>query len=417
MRAPRRASALSIRDYRIFWSGAFLSNVGTWIQGLTVPFIVFSITSSALWVGMVAVAQFVPQVLTSPLGGALADRYDRRRILIVTQSLSAMIAALLWLTWRVLPDIPLALLIVVALGGFLNGIILPSWQAVVNDLVPRPLLVSAVTLNSLQFNAARAVGPGLAGALIAVLGPGWALLLNAVSYSFIIWALVVIHPRSALTRLDDGNGVLSQTMSAVRYIMERPAMVLAIAITVAIGILGNPIFAFTVVFAGSIYVVGPVALGILNVAFGVGAVIASPFVSGWYRQVRVDTLVRFGLVGYGVALVTFALIPIYWVGLLSLTVIGASFLSIVSGVITSMQLSVADEFRGRVMALRMMLFVLSFPIGGLVQGWLADRVGPQAVVAGAGALLLAIAAFLLVTKGQYRLSQLHVDSDLPSLPQ
>lgn len=413
MHDRRRASAFSVRDYRIFWSGAFISNIGMWIQGLTVPYLVFQMTSSALWVGLIAVAQFVPQVLMSPLGGSLADRYSRRKILIVAQSLSAAVAFTLWLSWLLLPRVPITLLIVIAVGGLLNGIILPSWQAVVNDLVPRSLLVSAVTLNSLQFNAARAFGPGIAGLVIALFGPDWALLLNGVSYAFVIVALVMIRPRPYTPGSQAADGVFHQTLSAIRYIRERPAMVLAIVITVLIGLLGNPVFAFTVVFAGSIYFVGPIALGAMNVAFGIGAIIAAPFVSGWFRVIRIDTMVRWGLIGFGGAMIVFATIPNYWVGLASLIVIGGAFLAVVSGVITSVQLSVADDFRGRVMALRMMLFTLSFPVGGLIQGWLADRFGPQLVVAAAGAVMLLVTGYLLVTKGRYRLSLLRAAPEPP----
>jgi predicted MFS family arabinose efflux permease len=183
-------------------------------------------------------------------------------------------------------------------------------------------------------------------------------------------------------------------------------MVLAIAITVLIGLLGNPVFAFTVVFAESIYLVGPIALGALNVAFGVGAVLVAPVVSGWFRVVSIDSMVRWGLVAFGSAMIVFAFTPVYWVGLASLVVIGGAFLAVVSGVITSIQIAVSDDFRGRVMALRMMVFMLSFPIGGLIQGWLADKFGPELVVAGAGVVMLAITIFLIFTNGRFRLSQL-----------
>lgn len=416
MSSSRRATAFSVRDYRIFWTGAFLSNTGMWLQALTIPFLIFELTSSAFWVGMVAVAQFVPQVVLSPLGGSLADRYDRRTILLITQSLSALVALTLFISWMTLPRTPAILLTVIAFGGLLNGIIMPSWQAMVNDLVPRELLVSAVTLNSLQFNASRAVGPGIAGVMIAVLGPEWALLLNAISYIFVIAALSVIHPRSYRHEPKDSGGVAKQTLLAIRYIRERPGIVLAIGITVLIGLLGNPVFAFTVVFAGSIYFVGPIALGVLNVGFGIGAVLAAPFVSGWFREIRLDTLVKSGLVAFGFALLAFALIPVYWVGLASLIVIGAAFLAVVSGVITSVQLSVADDFRGRVMALRMMVFTLSFPIGGSIQGWLADLFGPQVVVASAGLILLLITVYLMTTKGRYRLSLLRRTTSVVTPP-
>jgi predicted MFS family arabinose efflux permease len=283
---------------------------------------------------------------------------------------------------------------------------MPSWQAFVSDLVPREDLQSAVTLNSLQFNAARAIGPGLAGLLLALLGPGWAFGLNALSYLFVIGALLAVRARSTRVPEPTSQGVLRQFVEAVGYAWTQPGLVVVMIVSVLVGVLGNPVFSFTVVFAAAVYYVGPVGLGLLNVAFGIGAVAAAPVVSGWRRELPLSALVRWGLVGYGLTMIVFGATTVFVIGALALVAIGACFLAVISGVNTSLQLYVDEQYRGRVMALRLMVFTLSFPIGGLVQGALADRIGPQQTVVGAGVAMLVAALVLGGLRGRLRLGQL-----------
>ena len=143
------------RDYTVFWIGAITSNTGGWLSNLTVPFVVYEMTRSALWVGLVSVFQFVPNIALGPWGGVIADRYDRRRVLMVTQSGMALSALLLWAVWMAGVREPLAVMSLIGVAGIFQGVNMPSWQSFVNDLVPRSDLDSAVALNSLQFNAAR----------------------------------------------------------------------------------------------------------------------------------------------------------------------------------------------------------------------------------------------------------------------
>lgn len=391
------------RDFTIFWCGALLSNTGSWLQSLTIPYVLFEITGSALWVGLVAVAQFVPMVFASPLGGSLADNRDRRSVLLFTQSAMAVTAIALWSAWTLGMRAPLGLLAFLAVLGFLNGVNLPSWQAFVSDLVPRDDLLSAVTMNSLQFNAARAIGPGIAGVLLATLGPSWAFLINALSFIAVLVALMSIRTRTTRIPREQDSGVIGQFLDAIRYTLTRPGLVLVVLVSVLVGVLGNPIFSFTVVFSGAVYHVGPIALGMLNMAFGVGAILALPVVSGWRVQVRLSSLVRWGLIGYGIAMIAFGALPYYVVGLLALLAVGSCFLAVVSGVNTSLQMNVDGHFRGRVMAVRLMLFTLSFAVGGFVQGAIADVVGAQRTVVGAGILLLVSALVLGRHRGRLRL--------------
>ena len=167
------------------------------MQNLAVPYVLYEVTESAFWVGLATFTQFLPAMVLGPLAGSIADRFDRRRVLLVTQSLMAAAALALWAAWASGVRSAGWILALVTLAGIFGGINIPSWQAFINDLTPREDLLSAVTLNSLQFNAARALGPGIAGVLLATFGPSWAFLVNAVSFGFVLLALLLVRTRPA----------------------------------------------------------------------------------------------------------------------------------------------------------------------------------------------------------------------------
>jgi MFS family permease len=386
--------AFKHRDFTIFWSGALASNTGSWVQNLAVPYVLYQITESAFWVGLATFTQFIPAMVLGPLAGSIADRGDRRRVLFVTQACLALSAVALWGAWASGVRSPGAILALVSLAGIFGGISIPSWQSFINDLVPRDDLLSAVTLNSLQFNASRAIGPGIAGIVLVALGPSWAFLINAASFGFVLVALSLVRTRPlARTSALTGN-FLRQFGRALQYSRTQPGILVGIVCAVLVAMLGNPIFQFTVVFAAEVYDVGELALGAMNVALGIGAVLAAPLVSGWDAVLSRATLVRWAMLAYGGALLAFALAPEYWMGLVALVVVGGGFLAVISATNTSVQVIVADHMRGRVIALRIMAFTGAYPIGALLQGWLSDVIGPRATVAGAGGGLILVGLFL-----------------------
>ena len=388
------ARAFRHRDFTVFWLGALASNTGSWVQNLAVPYVLYQVTESAFWVGLSTFTQFLPVMLLGPLAGSVADRFDRRKVLLVTQTLMAVGALTLWGAWSAGLRSPVAILVIVAVGGVFAGINIPSWQSFVNDLVPRRDLLSAVTLNSLQFNAARALGPGIAGVLLASLGPSWAFFLNGVSFLFVLGALLLVRTRQAARTTALAGGFLRQFRRAMAYTRRQPGILVGIVVAVLVGGLGNPVFQFTVVFAAEVFDVGPIGLSMLNVSLGLGAVVAAPLVSGWDVLLSRAALVRYGLVAYGVAIVAFAVAPVYLVGVLALVVVGGGFLVVISATNTSVQVIVADHMRGRVMALRIMAFTGAYPLGALLQGSLSDVIGPRPTVAGAGAVLVLAGAWL-----------------------
>ncbi|MER2135023.1 MAG: MFS transporter [Arthrobacter sp.] len=398
--------AFKHRNFSRFWLGALVSNIGGWLSNLAVPFVLYDITGSAVWVGLASVAQFVPGVLLGPLGGALADRYDRRRVLLATQVGMAISALLLWGVWASGIHDPLVLLILVALIGSFGGVNMPSWQSFVSDLVPRADLMSAVTLNSLQFNAARSLGPAIAGLLIASLGPSWAFLLNGISFVFVIVSLLVIKLPKHVVSTEARVPVMRQFGTALGYVKRQKGILLAVLLSVVVGVLGNPMFSLTVVFASDVFGVDALGLGLLNAALGFGALLAAPVVAGWSKQLPPSAVVKWGLVLYGVSLMAFGTVDSYWLGVGLLVVVGACFLAVVSGINTAVQLIVADHMRGRAIAVRHVFYTLSFPIGSMLQGAIADVWGVQVSVIIAGAAMIVCVLTVLAFRSKITFANL-----------
>lgn len=386
--------AFQHRDYRIFFVGALISNTGNWLQNLAVPYVLFELTNRSLWVGLAGFAQFIPAFLLGPLGGSLADRFDRRRILLITQSLMALAGLLLWLVWAVGWHNPWLILSITALTGVCSGLMIPSWQAFVPSLVPKSDLTSAITLNSTQFNASRAVGPALAGALLATAGPGAAFLLNGVSFLAVIIGLYLIRVRPPKAPSTVPQGVIAGFRSAIGYMQRRTGILISAGCAMLVAFFGNPITQFTVVFADIVYESGPRVLGLLAAAVGIGAVVITPFLTSWDTRLSRSTTVRAGMLIYALAVIGFGVAPSWPFGLAALLVMGGGFLAVIAPTNTAVQLIVADSMRGRVMSARVMSFTLAFPVGSLIQGALSDVWGPQVTVVASGSILLAFALYL-----------------------
>lgn len=389
------------RKYLSFWSAALISNIGAWLSNLTVPYVIFQITESALLTGFATVAQFLPSFVLGPVAGWLADRYDRRKVLLFTQSGMAVTAIALWLLWSNGFHNIWALLALVGLQGIVQGLNMPAWQSFVHDLVPRADLASAVALNSLQFNAARSIGPMIAGAIITVLGPAGSFGLNAVSYVAVLTVLFIIRADSSEERGQPTGNFLT----AARYLLTQPGLVLSVVVAILVSSLINPVMQFTVVFAGSVFHVGAWPLGLMNGAVGIGALLVVPFVAGSAGFSRAD-IVRLGLLLMGVGMVGFAVSPNWMVASGALIVLGAGFLASISATNTAIQLIVAEPFRGRVMAIRIMFYTLAYPVGALVMGAVSDRVGPRPVVLGAAVIMLLAWALMAFRRRTYSLNHL-----------
>jgi MFS family permease len=389
---PSALSALRHRDFAIFWTAALVSNSGTWMQTITVPYVLFQLTHSNTWVGAGAVFSFVPGLLVGPLAGTLADRFDRKRIIFCTQTVAMVIAVLLWWMWVSGQTTPWRLAVLLVISGTASGLNIAAWQSFFPLLVPQEDLMSAVRLNSMQFTGARAFGPAAAGLVLKVWGPGGAFLGNAISFLLVLIALTLVHPRrQAIT--EERRPFRHEFRLGLRYLGERPAMVQAVLTMTCMALLGSSVVQLAVGFTQEEFGRTESAYGFLIAAFGVGAIVGSVVLLAVADKVRRSraTLVGIALEIFGVLL--FSAAPTYGWGVLAIAIMGGAWVTCGVSLNTTIQSQVADEFRGRVMALYLMALQAGTPLGALVLGRLGDRYGLRPVVRGSGLLL---AVYLVV---------------------
>ncbi|MBW8826988.1 MAG: MFS transporter [Acidobacteria bacterium] len=377
------------RDFTLFWSGAAISNVGTWMQNAVVPYVLFQLTHSGLWVGLSAFALLAPGVILGPVAGVLADHFSRKRLLLVVQVVLALLALLLWGAWVAGVRSPGAILGIIGLTGMASGVTMPAWQGFINDLVPREDLLSAVTLNSAQFNGSRAFGPALAG-LALTAGPAWAFMINAISYLVVIAA--VSATRVPPTPKRGGRiQILEPVREGFAYIRTQPTIMAALCTVAAIGFLAQPMNQMIAVMARSVYNVDSRPYGLLLGANGAGAVAGAVIVGiadGRFRRSRAVTV---GLSAMAGAVLLLGVSPVWGVGLVAMFLLGMAFMSITAMLMTTVQLTVSEALRGRVMGVWVMTFTAAYPLGSLLQGSLADWIGVRPTILLAGASLIAVA--------------------------
>lgn len=385
--------ALSHRDFAYFWSGAALSNIGTWMQRITVPFVLYSLTGSAAWIGLGTFLEFLPMMAMNSVGGVLADRIDRRRLLIGTQVGQLVLGVGLWALWVSGNGRPGLIVAVVAGAGVVAGIQTPVWQSFVPQLVPRERLLNAITLNSTQTNIARVLGPALGGLVLAAWGAGAAFLVNGLSYLFVVGALLLVRAGQPVASRSTGR-MAGEFGEAIRYTRRHTGLALAVGVVGLAGLLGAPIVQLMPVFAEKVYGVGETAYGVLTAAMGVGAVVGAVVLGAYGDDIRRSRLAVGGVLLFGVTALVLAISTAYWEGILALCVMGGGYIVIASSLNTSVQVMVAEEMRGRVVAIYMMAFLGGFPLGALLLGRLTDLLGPQTTTAIAGGVLTAVALAL-----------------------
>ncbi len=386
--------ALQERDFRIFWLGQLVSVTGTWMQTVAQGWLILQLTGSPFILGVAAAARSVPVLLLVIPAGVVADRFDRRRILIATSIVATIASAVmgfLAVTNRI--DVPTVLLIAVILG-ISNAFEMPARHGFVSELIVRRHLANAIALNSLLFNGARVVGPAIAGVVVALIGPGWAFLINAGSYVAVILGLVLIT-RVYVPRI----GVAARTAlpEVARYLKSEPR------ISALLALLGAQ-----TIFASGNYILGPSlaedlgqgaeGLGVLLSAAGVGAVLGGLRLAAtsdrkehWRVLVVAGLAISAGLVGVGLS-------TSYPVTLLCFAVAGWGVITFNASSNTLIQTIAPDRLRGRVMSLYTLMLLGLMPVGGLLLGSLATSLGSASAIAVGGVVYAAIivAAFAAV---------------------
>ncbi|WP_043226798.1 MFS transporter [Streptomyces sp. NRRL F-5193] len=384
-------SSLSIRNYRLFFTGAIVSNTGTWMARITQDWLVLSLTGSAAAVGITTALQFLPMLLFGLYGGVIADRYPKRRLLLVSQAalgLCGLALAVLTLSgqvqvWHVY--------LIAFLLGMVTVVDNPARQSFVSEMVGPDQLRNAVSLNSANFQSARLVGPAVAGVLIAGVGSGWAFLINGLSFLAPLAALWLMRT-SELHKVERAPRGKGQLREGLRYVAGRPDLIWPIVLVGFIGTFGFNFPIWLTAFSEEVFHVGAGTYGFLNTLMAAGS-LAGALLAARRGTTRLRMLVIAAGV-FGVLEVMAALSPSFWLFALLLVPIGMIGLTVNITANSAVQMATDPAMRGRVMSLYMMVFAGGTPIGAPLLGWVTDTYGARVGFAAGGLVSLAAAAVI-----------------------
>jgi MFS family permease len=388
MRLPALLRALRHRNFRLFSFGQVISLIGTWMDTVAESWLVYRLSHSALLLGIAAFASQVPVFLLAPVGGLLADRHDRRRILLWTQGLSGVLAmalAVLTLAHVVTIGHVIAL---AALLGLVNAIDMPTRQAFFVDLVDREDLMNAIALNSSMFNGARVVGPAVAGMIVAGIGEGWCFFANALSYLAVIAGLVMISPKGERLR-EKGQSAVHQLKEGFRFVVHEPPVRALLLLLGAVSLFGMAYSVLMPLFADEILHAGPQGLGWLMGSAGVGALCGALTLAMKREVYGLGRWITLGATGFGASLIVFGQSRLLWLSCVMMLAAGYAMMVQMSSSNTVIQAMVPDRLRGRVMAIYAATFMGMAPLGALLSGTLAHRIGAPYTVGLGGLLCMA----------------------------
>jgi MFS family permease len=379
--------ALRSRPFRRYFAGQVVSASGTFLQQTAIGWLVFRLTGSATSLGLVLAVGGLPSLVLGPWGGAIADRVDLRKLLIVTQAIFGVLAGLLWgLAAAGSASVHLIITINV-IGGFVQIVDSPARQAFVSRLVPADDLASAVSLNGVVINTARVVGPAVAGALIVTVGTTPCFAVNAISYLAVVVALFAIHPLPTEGRPHHRQGGVRD---GLRYARGRQQLWLPLTMMALVGLLAFNFAVILPVFASQTFHGSGGTYGLMSAMLSIGSIAGSLGV-GLIRHPRRQLLVGAAL-AFGVCLALTAgapNVPLVCVGLVATGAAAFSFVTLAS---TTLQLHSAADYRGRIMALWVFVYIGTTPVGSILTGWITAAGGPRtALLVGAGACLVASA--------------------------
>jgi MFS family permease len=396
---PFAVRALGYRNYRLFFGGQGISLIGTWITRVATSWLVYRLTGSSVMLGIVGFAGQIPTFLFAPFAGVWVDRLNRYRVLVVTQVLAMLqsfaLAALalggVIEVWHVIA--------LNVLQGVINAFDMPARQAFVVEMVEDPAdLANGIALNSSIVNAARLIGPSVAGILIAVTNEGWCFLLDGVSYLAVIASLAMMRltPREGVQQRRRG-GVLEDLTAGFRYAAGFPPIRDTLLLLALVSLMGMPYTVLMPIVAAEVLHGGAHTLGFLMGATGVGALVGAVFLAARKSVLGLGRVIAIAAVGFGAGLISFSASRSVSLSLLLLLPTGGGFMVAMAASNTVIQTMVRDDMRGRVMSFFTMAFMGTAPFGSLLAGALAARIGAPRTIAVGGAAVMA-GGVLFVTR-------------------
>jgi len=381
-----RFSALSFRDFRLFWFGQLISLSGTWMQSVAQGWLVYSLTKSPFYLGLVAAANSLPILLFTLIGGVVADRFPKRNLLLITQALSVIPAILL----GVLTSMEIATVWHVALLAFflgtINAIDIPTRQSFLAEMVGKGHIVNAIALNSAAFNGARIIGPMIAGLTIAYLGIPACFFLNAASFVAVIAALSRIKIKGEIKI--GSEGILKDFMKGIAFMRGSREIIHVMLLITVFSLVGLPYISLLPVFAAEVFNEGAKGFGFLVGASGLGALTAALSIALKGDIKDKTRFMSYSGLCFSIALFAFSLSNIFPVSMFVIMFGGWGMVSYLAAANSYIQVSVPDELRGRVMSVYSFVFLGTVPIGNSIMGVIADKAGTTNAVAGAGIICI-----------------------------
>src|ERR1700733_4204525 len=380
--------ALRHRNFQLFFAGQLISLIGTWMQSVAQSWLVCRLTGSAALLGLVSFTGQIPIFLLSPIAGYAADRLNRHRVVVATQSASmvlALVLAALTLTDRIRIW---ELFVLACLLGVVNAFDIPARQSFLVEMVGREDLMNAIALNSSMFNGARIIGPAIAGILVAKIGEGWCFFANGISYIAVIVGLLMMRmPHRRIER--KGVSALEHIAEGFRYARQTGPIRALLLLLGLISLVAMPYTVLMPIFAAQILPGHSPTLGVLGSATGVGALGGALTLASRTKVHDLGRWVAIACGASGAALIGFGLSRWYILSVIMLVPVGFAMMTQMGACNTLVQAMVPDRLRGRIMAVYAMMFMGMAPLGALLSGAVADHIGAQWTVALGGALTFA----------------------------
>ena len=379
--------ALRHRNFQLFFSGQLISVTGTWMQTVAQSWLVYRLTGSSLLLGSVGFASQIPVFLVAPIGGMVADRVNRHKVVISTQIASLVLAFILSALTLTHTVKVWHIFVLAALLGVVNAFDIPGRQSFLVDMVGRDDLMNAIALNSSMFNGARVIGPAIAGILVAKIGEGWCFFVNGASYIAVIIGLLLM--RVHCPRRSQSDSPVEDIIEGFRWVRHTGPIRSLLLLLGVVSLVGMPYTVLMPIFADRILHGGAKGLGILMGFTGIGALLGALTLALRTGIRGLGRLTWICCAGFGISLIAFSFSKIFWLSAALLIPVGFFIMLQMACSNTLIQSMVPDALRGRVMAVYSMMFMGMAPFGALLGGALADRVGAPIAVATGGAASIA----------------------------
>jgi MFS family permease len=394
-RLPAMFRALRHRNYQYFFIGQLLSLIGTWMQSVAQAWLVYRLTGSTVLLGLISFSGQIPVFLLAPIGGAIADKYNRQRILQITQTTAMVLASILTVLTLTETIEVWHIFVLAALLGLANAFDIPTRQAFIVDIVRREDLTNAIALNSSMFNGARIVGPAIAGLLVASVGEGWCFGINAVSYVAVLSGLFLIT-LDAQKKTPAGGSALANIVEGFKFVARTSPVRSLLLLLGVVSLMGSPYAVLMPIFADQILNGGASGLGILMGASGVGALAGALALAARKSLKGLGRWIALASAGFGTCIILFSFSRSFWLSALFLVPAGFAMMIQMASSNTLIQSMVPDELRGRVMAVYSMMFMGMAPLGAMLAGTVAGSLGaPYTVAIGGASCIVAALVFAL----------------------